>query len=452
MSIADKLTTIAENEQRVYKAGQLNVLANAECLNGSLSGKGVSANDVNSIEHNVKCDVSSKNLWEFKQGNIGAGTIVEGLENGAIVQGNYAEGNNNSWANGWYQCSNSTVSLKAGDVVTLSCDYTVLELADGRTMADFATNLTNKKLGLHFYCTSGGTNDLTGVAKNQPTVLGEPTRLYITYTVKADGSYYPIITLNSNKVRIENIQIEYGSTATTYEPYITDFSSVKVSRYGKNLFEFKQGKVIGNAGVKLIENLENGGICQGTVANNTTHNAYSNGWYTFDNISTLNLKVGDVVTVSCDYTLLELAEGRTDATESMTGGYKVGIYLNGAKTHNVAPSKQPKLGQTIRCSVTITIDTTGEYYPTFTLNSNKVRIENIQIEVGSKPTNFEKFKGKQTVTANADGTVDGITSIAPSMTLLTDNSNVTINANYYKDPDIVISNLAQNIALTGGEG
>ena len=49
MSIADKLITIAENEQKVYKAGQLNVLANAKSLNGSLSGKGVSANDVNSI-------------------------------------------------------------------------------------------------------------------------------------------------------------------------------------------------------------------------------------------------------------------------------------------------------------------------------------------------------------------------------------------------------------------
>ena len=65
MSIADKLTTIAENEQRVYKAGQLNVLANAECLNGSLSGKGVSANDVNSIEHNIPCQLTSDTLTDY---------------------------------------------------------------------------------------------------------------------------------------------------------------------------------------------------------------------------------------------------------------------------------------------------------------------------------------------------------------------------------------------------
>ena len=37
------------------------------------------------------------------------------------------------------------------------------------------------------------------------------------------------------------------------------------------------------------------------------------------------------------------------------------------------------------------------------------------------------------------------------MTLLTDTEGVVINANYYKDPDIVISNLAQSVALSGIE-
>ena len=113
---------------------------------------------------------------------------------------------------------------------------------------------------------------------------------------------------------------------------------------------------------------------------------------------------------------------------------------------------KPKLGETIRLYATYTVKETGVYYPVFSLNSNLVKIENIQIQIGITETAFEPYIAPQTVTANADGTVDGLTSIAPSMTLLTDNSNVTINANYYKDPDIVISNIAQNIALTGGEG
>ena len=88
----------------------------------------------------------------------------------------------------------------------------------------------------------------------------------------------------------------------------------------------------------------------------------------------------------------------------------------------------------------------------FTLNSNKVRIENIQIECGSTPTTYEPFKEPTTYQSTADGIVNGITSIAPNMTLLTNADSVVINANYYKDPDIVISNLAQSVALSGGEG
>ena len=294
MSIADKLVTIAENDQRVYKAGQLNVLANAESLNGSLSGEAVSANDVIGIEHNIPCQLTSET--------------------------------------------------------------------------------------------------------------------------------------------------------------ITDFSSVNVSRYGKNLFEFKQG-AIGKG--TIIENLENGDIVQGNYVENDNPNAWSNGWYTFTNKATVTLKAGDVVTLSCDYTVLELNENRTMKDfSSSVGVKKVGLYLQSSgSNHYLKPTNQPKiLGETVRMSVTATITVDGEYYPTMTVNSNKVRIENIQIEIGSTATPYEPYIAPQTVTANADGTVEGITSIAPNMTLLTDTDGVVINANYYKDPDIVISNLAQSVALSGGEG
>lgn len=299
MSIADKLVTIAENEQRVYKAGQLNVLANAESLNGSLSGEAVSANDVIDIEHNIPCQLTSDT--------------------------------------------------------------------------------------------------------------------------------------------------------------VTDFSSVNVSRYGKNLFEFKQGVVSGNSGVQLIESLDNGAICQGVVYDNTQHNSWANGWYTFANKATVTLKVGDTVTISCDYTVLELAEGRSmDNFTSNISNKMLGLYLYHSSHKNnltgTAQNQPTILGEPARLYITYTVKADGDYYPVFTLNSNKVRIENIQIECGSTPTTYEPFKEPTTYQSTADGIVNGITSIAPNMTVLTDTEGVVINANYYKDPDIVISNLAQSVALSGGEG
>ena len=65
MSIAEKLITIAENEQRVYKAGQMSVLNSAEAFKGSAVGNVVSINDLSPIEHNLKVKLSSDRLTDF---------------------------------------------------------------------------------------------------------------------------------------------------------------------------------------------------------------------------------------------------------------------------------------------------------------------------------------------------------------------------------------------------
>ena len=76
---------------------------------------------------------------------------------------------------------------------------------------------------------------------------------------------------------------------------------------------------------------------------------------------------------------------------------------------------------------------------------------NLQLELGTTATPYEPYIEPTVHTANADGTVDGIKSISPNMTLLTNNNNVVINANYLRDIDTYIDNLITNVALTGGE-
>ena len=91
--------------------------------------------------------------------------------------------------------------------------------------------------------------------------LNKTYRISHTYT-NTDDSYsghhfFPVITLNSNKVKIENLQIEKGSKATDYEPYYEpvtyniylDEPLRKVGNYA-DYIDLKKEKVVRN--VKTI--------------------------------------------------------------------------------------------------------------------------------------------------------------------------------------------------------
>jgi hypothetical protein len=74
----------------------------------------------------------------------------------------------------------------------------------------------------------------------------------------------------------------------------------------------------------------------------------------------------------------------------------------------------------------------------------------IQVEVGEDATEYESYVEPTTYTANADGIVDGVTSVYPTTTLFTDNSNITINMEYNKDINKVFAELQQAIISLGG--
>lgn len=136
-------------------------------------------------------------------------TIVETLINGAILQGNIgSKPGNASYDNGWFRPGaedgyGTAVTLSANDVVTISADYEILE-------RNYASPTT---IGVYLY----GTEPIADQWSQIET--GVLYRIKATYTIAKDGQYYPVFTLNSSKVKITNIQIEKGSTATDYVPY-----------------------------------------------------------------------------------------------------------------------------------------------------------------------------------------------------------------------------------------
>lgn len=155
----------------------------------------------------------TKNLFDYKTPEYADATLIETLSNGAILKGNLCDdAGTGAYANGWFRpgdAENKRIELKTGDVVTISADYMLLE------QYSLESNICN----IHLYCDIDSLRLTTGASSIVKLPLNETVRISQTYTIKGDADYYPIFTLNSNKVKITNIQIEKGTTATDYVPY-----------------------------------------------------------------------------------------------------------------------------------------------------------------------------------------------------------------------------------------
>jgi len=60
-------------------------------------------------------------------------------------------------------------------------------------------------------------------------------------------------------------------------------------------------------------------------------------------------------------------------------------------------------------------------------------------------TNYEPYKAPQTATANADGTVNGLTSLSPNITLIPNNEGVSVECTYYTNERDPILEATENI-------
>lgn len=347
MSIATGILQFKQDIDDVYKAGKLDPIASSESLNGNVSDVVISVNDVLPIEHGVSVKLGSKNL-------IDGSTILDGCE----ISGNTLISNPD-----WY-----VVSV---DVLP-NTQYTVSGFSSLTRVEEDINGIKTRA------------NDRLDVFITLPT------------TVK--------VYFNSPKTVYGNNQLELGSTATPYTPYITDFSGVEVSRYGKNLFD---------------------------VPSMVTFK----GVLDYKNASFLKAGV----------TYVFYYDAATFDTESE--GIVVNVYDGGAVflKPQQAWRVTPKIDNPRMIVYSNGFDWNQSQGTTATITNFRICIADANY------LEYEPYIEPTVYTANADGTVDGIISISPNMTLFSNNNAVSINAKYYKDPDIVMSNLQQAIALSGGE-
>ena len=195
--------------------------------------------------------------------------------------------------------------------------------------------------------------------------------------------------------------VEHNISCRLTSNTLIDFSSVKVSRYGKNLID-----------------------------DNKKHFNLSNIFFGINEVPTAN-------------TGILLQAGIYTLSVEIEDGLGCNLYvLDGASSLFVAYGKTSltfELTEEKRCNFKV-------YHENYTSPNNLICA---QLEVGNSVTPYKTFIEPTTYTPNADGTVEGITSLSPNMTLLTDTDGAIIECEYNRDANKVIAEL---IALIGSGG
>ena len=209
-----------------------------------------------------------------------------------------------------------------------------------------------------------------------------------TLDVSTTGAVYVNV---AEGVTIDNVTIKpmlnRGDTALPYTPYV-DVSGMEVARCGKNLIPYPyplfKDTVTTNGITATLQ--DDGGILL---------NGTSTG-YAYINLAKKYLGTVGVGNWINDNGLISNSTGVAGVTVRYDpNGYVIFIMVVGGTTCN-----------------------NFVVYP--------------QIEKGTKPTEFELGVNHKTYTANADGTVDGIKSLCPVMTLISNVDGVKLTVDYHK--------------------
>ena len=222
--------------------------------------------------------------------------------------------------------------------------------------------------------------------------------------------------------------MELGSTATAYTPYISDLSTVTVTRRGKNLFDINNPTyaALSKANTAFLPTIEDGVI-------------------SFDTHYSIRGGSGFVIPVEPNTTI-------TISFDSVGSGYWTEIMAVESILDNVAINiyKYPQFKNITKYTLTQRAD---KHYILFILDGingyHTAKIKNLQIEKGSTATPYEPYQG-QTYTPTATGEVVGVTSLYPTTTLMTDTKEVIIEAEYNRDINKAFSELQQAILSMGG--
>ena len=368
---------------------KVNELANA--VKGNLSGAVVFADDVSPVEHSPSVWVHGKNLFDTSQIAVQANTdniYISAVGEGYIDITTKEAYDGNGHCVTWVKLKDLCPQMQAGKRYALS----------GTTTA------WNKMIYL----------------KEIDLFWSYGTRLVVTEEMlECTVGFYGLNSLREQgfgTCRISNIQCEEGYDITEYTPYI-DPATVTVRQCGKNVFGVAAKSQTIN-GVTFTVNADGSVTANGTATKAT-----------FIGLGSLVLIPDEKYRLSgspagsgFDTYLLYIHNNTTGADIYDTGEGKV------------FTGKEGDLGVTIAV------------YAGNTVNNLIFRP---MVVYGEESGGFEPYNGTGYI-PTADGTVPGITSLSPSMTILTDTEGVIVECEYNRDTNKVIEKVTNAIKALGG--
>lgn len=365
---------------------QMNTLC-ANAIKNSISGSSIRIDDTAPTKHNIDVKLHSKNLIPFPYSIEGTieknGLAVTVEDNGSIKIDGTAT-------------ADTEIKLNDDTPITLySGTYTL----SGCNSEDEST--------YGIYCLSE--NQVYAKPGAKTFVVEKELTVTFLIRIKKDS--------NLNNVTFSPI-LEKGNTATSYTPFISDFSNVDVIKTGKNLITYPydiSGTTQRN-GLTITVNEDGSIIIDGVATSDTYIRIHGEG-------NQITLSPGEYTLSGC------ASEGSPNTYKIYTeGGFDLYSQPNSATGEN---------NKYVSIRVLIVVYKNVE--------CNNLRFWP-QLEIGSKPTEYTLCCAKDVSEASINGTVENIESEYPTTSILSNNSGVIIEAEYNRDLNKVIKGLENNLS------
>lgn len=385
----------------------------ANALKGTKSDTAILIDDVSPVTHDMGVKVRGKNLFDVNTtptfNNTGATYVVEGTK---------VTFKSNNSVNSVFSYSIPTTVGKTYTVSVNSIDW------DSSSFGMFLSSVM-----------SYDTMDYGVIDK----IILTKTFVAVSDTLWIHG--YLSYERGDYTFTFDKLQVELGTTATYYTPYVPNLTAVTVSRCGKNLLDINKARSLG--GLNSYDTFSiNDNVITATSDNSTTKIAIM---ALFDG----ELPAGDYI-LSLN-AVIKNTPKHNRPSEILI--FKNGSFLALNNSMGKDGSYSPKIKFTLSEKAKIRID----FYKSINVSQEtvsdtvyKVTLSNIQLELGSTATDYEPYKECAEYTPNADGTVNGVTSLYPNTTLTTDTDGVLIDCEYNRDINKAFAELQQAIISLGG--
>jgi hypothetical protein len=255
-------------------------------------------------------------------------------------------------------------------------------------------------------------------------------------------------------IEFEFFPVEMWGDEGEWKAFLTregDYSAVSLKKCGKNLLESDgysaasyQGVLANTSYGTTISTTEavNGlTVTQSKYPTPSALTSYENGYF-FIFLKSIP-SYGEYYTISCDIEILDNPLG-ADVFQFLFCG-------SGGTYSSFFNDKAFEVGRKYRVHGYWTFADNGKSSIEVRNCGMSLILSNIQLEKGVAATEFEPVEKPVTYVANADGRVEGVTSLYPETNLVTDDTDVKITAVYHRDINQVIRRLESALIHIGDE-